>query len=384
MSKARIDSHKDAAAEVKGGENQSVLRNTNILDERDVRRVFDQYETGATAKDIAAELGVCVATIGNILAGRSWKHLYRFVPGHGYARGSSIHSAKLDEVKAEKIRAEAAAGVVVKELVARHGVNETTIWHVLKGDTWTHVVGYAGPITPARPYKRSSDEDVRRMRERARGGVPLTALARESGEDIGHVCRIIHGLFRRDAGGPIKVGKGAAAHWVETEVTAVGPTWSDPTLVEAARRDLALVEAALCGLALVEALEAPDADLRRSAADGPFVARACRVHAALARALAIPNRPLRVERLRTRLARLTDGALAVARQLGVRCTIECKFNPRDVASRRFVLVEFRLATRWRETTVRAFSDDEPATIRERLAAAVRSLQKEPSRRRRRP
>jgi DNA invertase Pin-like site-specific DNA recombinase len=186
-----------------------------VLDEPKVGRVFDLYEAGASASDIAAELGVCKSTVSQILAGRIWKHLHRSIPRHGQPRGSFNHLAKLDEIRAEEIRDLAGEGVEAAELARRYGVTVDTIRSVLRGDIWAHIEGYAGPVKIPKTYKRSSDEDVRRMREMVRDGVTLTEISRQTGEDLTYVSRIIRGMARKEAGGPIRIGKGKSARWVD-------------------------------------------------------------------------------------------------------------------------------------------------------------------------
>lgn len=57
----------------------------------------------------------------------------------GGPRGTSTHSAKLDEQKVRQIKREYVTGVSCGSLAKKYGVHSSTIWKALKGVKWSHV-----------------------------------------------------------------------------------------------------------------------------------------------------------------------------------------------------------------------------------------------------
>jgi hypothetical protein len=70
------------------------------LTDADVLRISERYADGATQKQLASEFGISQTEVGNILRGRSWKHVQRplFRIGRGRYKSNGEHQRKAGEV----------------------------------------------------------------------------------------------------------------------------------------------------------------------------------------------------------------------------------------------------------------------------------------------
>lgn len=108
---------------------------TKLTDEQ-VRDLRSRYADGARQIDLAAEFGVNQNTVSSIVTGRS-----RRKAGGPISLGSS---AKLSHADVTAMREAAAAGERVSVLETRYGVSEAMVYNVLTGKAFKDV---AGPLT---------------------------------------------------------------------------------------------------------------------------------------------------------------------------------------------------------------------------------------------
>lgn len=106
-------------------------------------------------------------------------------------RGSKNGLAKLTESAVLEIRETyAAGGVTLAELEAKHGINQTGISMIVRGNNWKHV---GGPRT-RRGFEcnRTPDEVAAGIREAVAGGMTMVKAAEQFGVHPATVDSIVH------------------------------------------------------------------------------------------------------------------------------------------------------------------------------------------------
>lgn len=111
------------------------------LDEDKVREICQRFANGESAREIARSLGLGETTIGNVVAGRTWKHVdaprHKF-PHKGASGQWHGHSKfKNDDVLA--IRQRLKAGESRTAIAREYGVNPSTISRIATGKRWGHL-----------------------------------------------------------------------------------------------------------------------------------------------------------------------------------------------------------------------------------------------------
>ena len=119
------------------------------LTESDVRAIRDAYLAGTTQPVLAERYGVSVATVSDLVRGRTWSHIpltapvfdgrQRNKPVPGRALGERNGHSRLTADAVRDIRSSAAAGVATSVLARRYGVGWAAVQGVLAGRTWGHV-----------------------------------------------------------------------------------------------------------------------------------------------------------------------------------------------------------------------------------------------------
>jgi hypothetical protein len=102
----------------------------------DVAKLRQRYADGETQTAIAAEYGMGPATIGDIVAGKTWRHAGGPVTPPRGSSGETHSNAKLTWASVDSIRARAAAGEMKAALGREFGVSAQVIASVVQGKTW--------------------------------------------------------------------------------------------------------------------------------------------------------------------------------------------------------------------------------------------------------
>lgn len=109
------------------------------LDEVKVIAIRDRYAAGsATIPQLAADYGVSVGLVGQIITGRIWKHVGGSVR-KGYASGERTNKNKLIEAQVREIRRRYIPGMRMQEIADEYGVSLATIYHIVHRNTWKHL-----------------------------------------------------------------------------------------------------------------------------------------------------------------------------------------------------------------------------------------------------
>jgi DNA invertase Pin-like site-specific DNA recombinase len=113
---------------------QSKLKETDIPSIRELRANYVEL------KEIADRFGVSITAISLILAGKTWKHVEPVTVHRFRWVGSGHKRSKLKEADIRSIRELRAKGTTLREIADRFGVSFSTIFQILSGTTWRHVV----------------------------------------------------------------------------------------------------------------------------------------------------------------------------------------------------------------------------------------------------
>lgn len=109
------------------------------LTEDQAKEIINYRINGVRNGELAEMYGVSKALISLILHGRIWTHLPRpdkYVP---IPRKKQTPAAWLTEEQVIEIRKMHKAGWLQREIADRFEVSQTTISHIIRGDTWSHV-----------------------------------------------------------------------------------------------------------------------------------------------------------------------------------------------------------------------------------------------------
>lgn len=120
-------------------------------------------------------------------------------------RGEHAAKAKITDKDAMEIRGRYSAFESIPSLAQVFGLHPATVRDIVAGATWKHL-----PVEPTRsartgernPNARLTATTVRDIRERhAKGGITMTALAREHGVSLSLVSLVVKGKIWRDESG---------------------------------------------------------------------------------------------------------------------------------------------------------------------------------------
>ena len=113
------------------------------LTESDVLAIRSAAVSGESWDVLAARFGISPRHARDVAIGRYWSHRGSQVVDDDRTlhmkHGSGVHTAKLTEALIPEIRRLHAGGIPVRELAARYGVSDSTLWEVVKRTTWKHV-----------------------------------------------------------------------------------------------------------------------------------------------------------------------------------------------------------------------------------------------------
>jgi len=110
---------------------------TAKLSEDNILEVVRLYEKGLSHKEIAKKLKVDRSTIGDVLRGRTWKHIDRKIFKH-YSKKKS-KCPKLLEEEVLSIRDLAKKGVSTRQLANKFNVSYSTIYDIIHYRTWKNI-----------------------------------------------------------------------------------------------------------------------------------------------------------------------------------------------------------------------------------------------------
>jgi len=110
------------------------------LKEADIRSIRELRTNHVELKEIADRFGVSISTIWMILSGKSWKHVEPVTVHRFRWVGSGHKRSKLKEADIRSIRELRAKGRTSQEIADRFGVSTSSIFQILTGKTWRHVV----------------------------------------------------------------------------------------------------------------------------------------------------------------------------------------------------------------------------------------------------
>jgi hypothetical protein len=120
----------------------------------------------------------------------------------GPQNGQGLLIQQVTDAQVRELREKAAAGTPHDRLAADYGLGVPYVGMLTTGYVRASA---GGPFSRrANGNEKHTDETIRRLRERAAAGEPLTALAAEYGAHRSYVSLIVHGHVRKAAGGPIR------------------------------------------------------------------------------------------------------------------------------------------------------------------------------------
>lgn len=105
------------------------------LTEGQVARIKERYTNGATIPELARDYAVSGGLVGMIIAGRIWQHVGGSVR-KGYASGERTNKNRVSEAQVREIRRRYVPGMRMQALADEYGVSLTTIYHIVKRNTW--------------------------------------------------------------------------------------------------------------------------------------------------------------------------------------------------------------------------------------------------------
>jgi DNA-binding MarR family transcriptional regulator len=157
------------------------------------------WDSGATARDIAEELGLKVGCVSHLVSGRTYKGIAPVFEKRPALCGSFVGVAKLDEIDVLKIRRMAAQGVRPRAIAKKYKVKDNTIRDIIRGRTWSHVPE-ADPEYRAAPLMGSRTNNAKLTEGQVRSilialdqGAVANDLARKYGVDASIITGIRHG-----------------------------------------------------------------------------------------------------------------------------------------------------------------------------------------------
>ena len=109
------------------------------LTEQIVTECRRRYAAGETTTVLAAEFGVEASTMSEAVTGGTWAWVPGAIPRGGRAyhrRGAAHPAAKLTPEVIQEILRRGAAGEYQRDIAARFGVSQSTVWRVIHGKTW--------------------------------------------------------------------------------------------------------------------------------------------------------------------------------------------------------------------------------------------------------
>ena len=149
---------------------------------------------GITYRELAAEHGVSINVIAQIVKHLIWAHLGDTddeAAADKRARGEAHYASRLTELQVGEIRRRyAAGGITQRELAAEYGVSIQAIGHIIKHLTWAHLdapdTDEAAvnnmPRGEAHPASKLTADQVREIRRSyTAGGITYRELAAEYG-----------------------------------------------------------------------------------------------------------------------------------------------------------------------------------------------------------
>lgn len=109
------------------------------LNKDDVLEIVQKYNNGYLLEALSSEYGVSIATISNILNGKTWKHITGIIGKQSNNKGSKNKLAKLTESDVLEIRERLKNGETGSSLARYFGVGEITISRIKHNQRWTHI-----------------------------------------------------------------------------------------------------------------------------------------------------------------------------------------------------------------------------------------------------
>lgn len=115
--------------------------NAALTDEQVVKMRLD-YLAGRPKSELASENGMTIASVGDVLLGRSWRHLLGIngAPSleelKAYAKVSLKSSSKIDQGTAEEIRRRLSKGEKGKDIAIKYGLHKATISDIKLRKIW--------------------------------------------------------------------------------------------------------------------------------------------------------------------------------------------------------------------------------------------------------
>ena len=110
---------------------------TAKLSEDNILEIVRLHEEGLSQKEIAKKFKVDRSAIGNVLRGKTWKHIDRKIFKH-YTRKKS-RNPKLLAAEVLSIRLLAKEGISTKHLANKFNVSYSTIYDIIHFRTWKHI-----------------------------------------------------------------------------------------------------------------------------------------------------------------------------------------------------------------------------------------------------
>lgn len=111
------------------------------LTREQVRSICKRLDAGHPMKEIAADFGIAVATVGRINTGQNWAWLTKRGAQHGRKDEHRNRARKLDGAKANEIVRMSREGMSQAEIGRVFGVAKQTVEQVLSGRIWAHATG---------------------------------------------------------------------------------------------------------------------------------------------------------------------------------------------------------------------------------------------------
>ena len=128
---------------------ESVARGERVggskLTEEQAKEIRKRYKAGGISQEqLAADYGVKRETVGLLIRGKNWAHIAQGEdlsnPERRGSKGVRNGAAKLTPEQVRQIRALSRKGIAAQEIASQFHVSRGTVYHILEGRTWTHVV----------------------------------------------------------------------------------------------------------------------------------------------------------------------------------------------------------------------------------------------------
>ena len=109
------------------------------LTRADAEAILRRSLAGESYTALAREFGVTRSAIGHVSHGNRWKSLSGPRELKSRRTGVDNHLSKLTENDVRAIRKAYAAGVSYRKLAAQYGMSVSPIFEIVKGTAWKHV-----------------------------------------------------------------------------------------------------------------------------------------------------------------------------------------------------------------------------------------------------